>query len=424
MGETPAKLVSNTSISDDVRMRGFKKRSTVEAAITWLDQQGIDLPQQIIPLQQAMARVLAQDVTSNFNIPGFARSMMDGYAIVASDAQGASSYNQLPLQVVAKSMPGVGTKVRVISGTAVRIMTGAPIPDGADAVLPAENVEVDESHIMVMESVAQGRNIGRIGEDIAAGITILNKGRRLRPQDIGLLASIGEKNVAVFSQPRISIAVTGNEILPVGESPKGYQIINSNGPMLEALSSRDGGVVVDSRIVPDDSEQIRQVMHDDYDILLISGGTSVGEEDLVPILVAELGHLAIHGVAMRPSRSTGMGTIGKKLVFLLPGNPVACLSAYDFFAGRFIRSITGHGKNWPYVSVYMKLKQKMVSMIGRTDYARVKIIGDYIEPLAISGAAILSSTTEADGFVIVPADSEGYAPETEVEVFLYDHYHN
>jgi len=349
--------------------------------------------------------------------------MMDGYAIISSDAQGASSYNQLQLRVIGKSMPGIGTKVQVTSGAAVRIMTGAPLPEGADAVLPAENVEVDESNIMVMESVAQGRNIGRIGEDISSGVTLLKKGRRLRPQDIGLLASIGEKNVTVFSQPRISIVVTGNEILPVGEFPQGFQIVNSNGPMLEALCVRDGGVVISSCIVPDNPEQIRQAMHDDYEILLITGGTSVGEEDLAPLLLAESGHLAIHGVAMRPSRSTGMGIIGKKLVFLLPGNPVACLSAYDFFAGRFIRNLTGHGKDWPYISEFKKLKQKLVSMIGRTDYARVKLVDDYVEPVAISGAAILSSTTQADGFVIIPADSEGYAPETKVEVFFYDRYH-
>ena len=423
MKSTQKKSASISSISDDVRMRGFKQRSTVEAAITWLDQQAVDLSGQSIPLQQAAGRVSTQDLTSKFNIPGFVRSMMDGYAIVASDAQGASSYNQLQLRVIGKSMPGKGAKVQVTSGTAVKIMTGAPLPEGANAVLPAENVEVDESNIMVMESVAQGRNIGRIGEDISSGTTLLKKGRRLRPQDIGLLASIGEKNVTVFSRPRISIVVTGNEILPVGEFPQGSQIVNSNGPMLEALCVRDGAVIVNSSIAPDDPEQIRQAMQDDYEILLITGGTSVGEEDLAPLLLAESGNLAIHGVAMRPSRSTGMGTIGKKLVFLLPGNPVACLSAYDFFAGQFIRKLTGHSKDWPYVSKFKKLKQKLVSMIGRTDYARVKLVDDYVEPLAISGAAILSSTTQADGFVIIPADSEGYAPETEVEVFFYDRYH-
>ena len=415
------KLAGQDAIADDVRMRGFKKRSPVDDVITWLDQQTLDLKEQIIPLQQAAGRVLSKDVKSQYNIPGFARSMMDGYAIVASDAQGASPYNQLNLRVIGKSMPGVGTTVKVTSGHAIRIMTGAPVPEGADAVLPAENVELDDTDIMVMESVAEGRNIGRVGEDINSGERILNAGRRLRPQDIGLLASIGMEKVAVWSQLRISIAISGNELLPVGQTPQEYKIINSNGPMLEALAIRDGGVISHSQIVPDDPESISQAMKDDFDILLMTGGTSVGEEDLAPLLLAEAGHLAIHGVAMRPSRSAGMGTINNnKLVFLLPGNPVACLCAYDFFAGRFIRGMTGRGKSWPYVSVRKILQSKMVSMIGRTDYARVSLCDDGVEPIAISGAAILTSTTLADGFVIIPADSEGYAPGTEVEAFLYD----
>lgn len=405
---------------DDVRMRGFKKRSPVEEVISWLDQQSIELTEQKIPLQEAAGRVLANDMISQFNIPGFERSMMDGYAIVAAATQGASSYNQLQLQVIGKSMPGHGSTAKVSAGTAVRIMTGAPVPEGANAVLPAENIEIDDQFIMIMESVAEGRNIGRIGEDVTANSVILNKGRYLRPQDIALLASIGEKTVSVFKRPRISIAVTGNEILEVGESPQDYQIINSNGPMLEALSRRDGGIVTDSRIVPDDPDLIRQAMQDDYDILLLTGGTSVGEEDLAPLLLAEVGNLAIHGIAMRPSRSSGMGTVEKKLVFLLPGNPVACLCAYDFFASRIIRRLSGCNKNEPYRSVRKKLKQKMVSMIGRTDYARVRLSGDFVEPISISGAAILSSTTQADGFVIIPSNSEGYPPETEVEVLLYD----
>jgi molybdopterin molybdotransferase len=411
---------NNKSAIDDVRMRGFKKRSPVEQANVWLDKQFLDLTETSMPLNQAAGRVISQDVISRFDIPGFERSMMDGYAIVASDAQGASSYNQLQLKVIGKSMPGQGAGVKVTSGTAVRIMTGAPLPEGADAVLPAEKVEVEDQFIFVMESVAQGRNIGRVGEDIRSGTFILEKGRRLRPQDIGLLASIGQSDIGVFSRPRISIVVTGNEILPVGDVPRDYQIINSNGPMLESLSIRDGAEIISSQIVPDDPGKIRQAMLKDFDILLITGGTSVGEEDLAPLLLAELGELAIHGVAMRPSRSTGMGKIGKKMVFLLPGNPVACLCAYDFFAGKFIRRLAGRGNDWPYFSVIKKLKQKLVSMIGRTDYARVRLIDDQVEPLAISGAAILSSTTQADGFVIVPGDSEGYAPGTEVEVFVYD----
>lgn len=415
------KLVDKNLIADDVRMRGFKHRSAVEEVINWIDQQSIELGEQEIAIGSAVAKVLAHDIVSDINIPGFARSMMDGYALIASDAQGASSYNQLQLEVIGKSMPGQGSSVNVKPGTAVRIMTGAPIPDGANAVLPAENVEVDEPYILVMESVAEGRNIARIGEDIEEKSTILNKGRRLRPQDIALLASIGKKEVVIRKPLKISVVVTGNEILPVGTVPKNFQITNSNGPLLEALASRDGAVIVNSSIVTDDPELIEKSMSDDFDVLLITGGTSVGEEDMVPLLLSKLGSLDFHGVAMRPSRSTGMGAIDGKLVFLLPGNPVACLCAYDFFAGRFIRHTSGYKRNWPYFSVNRILKQKLVSMLGRTDYARVKILDDNtIEPIAISGAAILSSTTKADGFVIVPTNSEGYGVGAEVEVFLYD----
>ncbi len=407
-------------MTDDVRMRGFKKRSPVNEALDWIHEQSINLSEETISIHVATGRILAKDIVSPLNIPSFDRSMMDGYAIIASDAQGASTYNPLQLQLVGQSMPGRGTNVKVISGTAVKIMTGAPVPNGANAVLPAENVEMDEPFIFVSESVAEGRNIGLIGEDVTSGSTLLKQGRRLRPQDIALLASIGIKEVFVLRQIQVSIIITGNEILPTGETPKGYQIVNSNGPMLESLSHRDGAVIINSRIVPDNSELIRQALLEEYDVLLITGGTSVGEEDLVPLLLSECGQLTIHGVAMRPSRSAGMGKIGEQLVFLLPGNPVACLCAYDFFAGHFIRQFSGFGTKSPYSSEFKSLKQKITSMIGRTDYARVRLSNNEVEPLAISGAGILTSTTQADGFIIIPADKEGYSAGTEVEIFLYD----
>ncbi len=408
------------TVVDDVRMRGFKKRSPVQDALDWVQNQAINLPSENVPLTIATGRVLATDIVSAINIPSFDRSMMDGYAVIAADAQGASSYNQLQLQCVGKSMPGQGSDAIVSSGTAVKIMTGAPVPNGANAIIPAENVEFDEPYIYISETVAEGRNIGRAGEDVVSGSVVLKQGRRLRPQDIALLATLGKKGVLVDRQLRISIVITGNEILPIGEIPQDYQIINSNGPMLESLTLRDGGVVIKSQIVPDNPELIKQALLEEYDILLITGGTSVGEEDRVPLILAECGELAIHGIAMRPSRSAGMGQIGEGRVFLLPGNPVACLCAYDFFASRLIRNNSGLGHKSPYLSVRKPLKQKITSMIGRTDYARVLVSGDNVQPIAISGAGILSSTTQADGFVIIPADKEGYATGTDVEVFLYD----
>ena len=154
--------------------------------------------------------------------------------------------------------------------------------------------------------------------------------------------------------------------------------------------------------------------------MLVSGGSSVGKEDYAPALLARHGELAIHGIAMRPSSPTGLGKLDGRLVFLLPGNPVSCLCAYDFFAGRAIRACGGRTADWPYRPRLLPLTRKLVSTVGRVDYARVKCHGDAVEPLAISGASMLSSTTRADGFVIVPQDSEGYPAESQVLVHLYD----
>jgi molybdopterin molybdotransferase len=155
------------------------------------------------------------------------------------------------------------------------------------------------------------------------------------------------------------------------------------------------------------------------DIVIVSGGSSVGVEDLAPMLVATHGELAVHGIAMRPSSPTGMGTIGHRLVFLLPGNPVSALCAYDFFAGRAIRALGGRPKAWPYRSIRGRLTRKISSPVGRLDYARVRVRDADVEPLAVAGASVLSSTTRADGFVLVPDDSEGFPAGADVEVFLY-----
>jgi molybdopterin molybdotransferase len=215
------------------------------------------------------------------------------------------------------------------------------------------------------------------------------------------------------------LVITGNELLPSGSQPHGYRIVDANGPMLAALVARDGGLVDFPGLVPDEHDAILKALHAEADVIIVSGGSSVGIEDVAPTLLAEHGELAIHGIAMRPSSPTGLGRIEHRLVFLLPGNPVSCLCAYDFFAGRAIRALGGRTTAWPYRAMRARLARKISSPIGRLDYARVQLVDGAVEPLAVGGASVLSSTTRADGFVIVPADSEGFAPGTEVEVWLY-----
>ena len=410
-----------TGAADDVRMRGFAQRHTVEAALAWLDAQLQPLGSEDVLLRVAAGRVLANSVVSDVDVPGFDRATMDGYAVVAGSTEGATAYTRLSLIVIGNSMPGCPFDGFVSQGQAVRVMTGAPMPPGADAVLPAEWVETEpnESRISALADVSPGKNVGRIGEDIVRGTTLLEPGRVLRPQDLGVLSSVGHGEARVIRRPSVRLAVTGNELLPSGSRPQGFHIVDANGPMLAALVERDGGVVNFPGLVRDDPNAILEALQSDADIVIVSGGSSVGIEDLAPMLVAQCGELAVHGIAMRPSSPTGMGRIGRSLVFLLPGNPVSSLCAYDFFAGRAIRALGGRSKTWPYRATHGTLIRKISSPIGRLDYARVKIADGLVEPLAIAGASLLSSTTRADGFVIVGDDSEGFPAGAEVKVWIY-----
>lgn len=428
----------HSGTADDVRMRGFARRQTVDAALRWLDAQLQPLSAELLPLHAAAGRVLAAPVASEANVPGFDRATMDGYAVAAESTDGASPYNRLPLTVIGDSLPGRPFNVPVRVGQAVRIMTGAPLPAGCDAVLPAEWVEnpaapaaseadapagkpdrTGEWAISALGSVSPGKHVGKLGEDIRRGTTLFQPGRVLRPQDLGVLSSVGSSEVRVFRKPRVRLVVTGNELLPSGSRPRDCHIVDANGPMLAALVDRDGGLVDFPGLVPDEHDAILSALRAAVDVVVVSGGSSVGIEDLAPMLLAKHGDLAVHGIAMRPSSPTGFGRLEDRLVFLLPGNPVSCLCAYDFFAGRAIRALGGRTTMWPYRSIRARLARKISSPIGRLDYARVQVVEGLVEPLTVGGASVLSSTTRADGFVIVPDDSEGFAPGTEVEVWLY-----
>lgn len=402
-------------------MRGFPARTLVETAVRWIDEHVRPLVAEVVPLAELHGRVLAGDVRSTMNVPPFDRSAMDGYAVRAAETVGASEYNPLGLTVRGEALPGRPYSGTVEPGTAVRIMTGAPMPGGADAVVPAEFATERSGTVELTMPLAPGKHIGRCAEDVREGSVLFAAGRRLRAQDVGLLASVGIDRASVVRRPRVRIIVTGDELASPGE-PKGpYQIYDANSSMLQGLLIRDGAALETLRKIRDDRASIRETMlAPGADVLLISGGSSVGAEDHAPGLLAEAGELAVHGVAMRPSSPAGFGRIGATLVFLLPGNPVSCLCAYDFFAGRALRLLGGRAAEWPHRILRATLSRKIASAVGRVDYCRVRINGAEAEPLALSGASILSSTTRADGFVIVPAESEGYGPGTEVMVYLYE----
>jgi len=235
----------------DVRMRGFQDRAEVADVRALLDSRARPLPAEPVNLHEAAGRVLAADVVADVAVPPFDRAAMDGFALRGAETFGAGPYNPLELAVVGEAFPGRPFPGVVQPGQAVRIMTGAPLPQGADAVLQAEAAEEAAGRLHVADAVPPGRHVGSRGEDIEPGTTVLPAGRVLRPQDVGVLASIGAAPVSVVRRPAVAILVTGDELLPCGSRPEGFRIVDSNSVMLEALVHRDGGVPQPALLVPD-----------------------------------------------------------------------------------------------------------------------------------------------------------------------------
>lgn len=417
---------TRTPDPEDPRGRGFRRRVSVDFVRSAIDGHVFRIGSERVQLTEAHGRVLAETVIAMSPVPHFARAAMDGFALIANDTAGAGESSPVRLHLIGRSRPGRPFPGQVLQGQAVGIATGAPMPAGADAVVPVEHAGSVGDALEVRTTVAPGRHVGAVAEDVAAGDEVLRPGRCLRPQDLGILSALGVDCVTVIRQPRVAILVTGDELLNAGSKPSEFAIPDMNSPMLSALIRRDGGIPAVFGPLADDvarlSRQIRDRIDDPaIDAVFINGGSSTGPEDHAPALIRELGTLHAHGVALRPAGPTGFGVISGKPVLLLPGNPVSCLCAYDFFGGMIVRKLGERPAIMPYPVVRRRLAAPIVSASGRVDYVRVRMnIDDEAEPIATSGASILSTTTTACGFVIVPAEADRIDTGTTVEVHLYD----
>jgi molybdopterin molybdotransferase len=405
----------------DVRMRGFLRRTPVPVLLSRIEQHCPPLPAEVTLVTEAWGRVLAETLTAPVDVPHFNRAAMDGFAVRGEETFGASAYNPIPLQVVGQSLPGKPFAGEVSAGTAVRIMTGAPLPQGADAVLMAELAEAVGDSIQVAEAVPPEKHVGKIGEDVRSGALLFRQGRCLRPQDVGMLSSVGIPEVAVIRKPTVELLITGSELLVPGTQPSGVQIVDSDSVMLRSLVKRDSGNLLGIQHLPDDREPLRKALLDSTaEVVIVTGGTSVGLEDHAPTLLSELGELLVHGIPMRPAAPMGFGLLGERKVFLLPGNPVSCFCAYDCFVARALRLLGGRNPDWPYATQTVRLKTKISSQIGRIEYVRLRLDDDGAEVLASGGASILSSTTQADAFFLTEEESEGIAAGETISVWRYD----
>jgi molybdenum cofactor synthesis domain-containing protein len=408
-----------------VRMRGFGEYTRLADALKIVLSHVGRLRSELVGFDHAAGRVLASDVVSKIDVPPFDRAAVDGYAVRAADTFGATELRPVVLRVIGSVDVGVVTKLRVRNGEAIKIMTGAPMPPGADATLMVEHTRTRGDTIEVLAPLTPGKNVSTRGEDVRAGQVVLRRGRWLRPQDIGMLASTGNLRVQVARKPRVAILATGSELRKPGERLKSAQIVDTNSFLLAAAVESCGGISRRLGIVPDKPRILRRKLlkATKHDMVLVSGGSSVGEHDIVPDVMGELGKLLLHGIAIRPGGPTAFGIIRGKPVFGLAGFPVAALVAFDMLVRPALRYMQGLPADRGYPRVRAKLARKISSTLGRADVVRVVVRGEagelWAEPIRVTGSGVLSSVTQADGFTLVPEDIEGLEKDRVVEVELY-----
>ncbi len=352
---------------------------------------------------KSASRVLAEDVVSAVDLPGFNRAAMDGFAVKSGDTRGASPSNPVCLE------------------NAIPVRTGMAVPEGFDAVVMIEDSVPRGSLVEITAEVHPYRNVSRIGEDIRKGDVVLKEGHKLRPPDIALLSALGVKSVAVYARPKVAIIPTGGELVSIGARPlKPGEAYEINGLMARLYVETWGGITSLHEIVPDDPELIRKSIETslDADMIVIIGGTSVGEKDYAPRTVENLGKLLAHGVRIQPGKPTALGVIKEKPVACLPGYPVAALSALYLFVRPALKRLAHLGDATP--KIQAKLARKIASRPGYLSIVRVALQDGEAVPIMSSGAGILSSVARADGFVIVPEEREGMEPGETVEVMMIE----
>lgn len=382
----------------DVRGRGFARRAALTEAWDWVDARVAPPPARILPRAACSGLRLADAVAAVGDWPPADRAAVDGYGVAAADTLGAGSYNPVPLTA------------------AVAVSAGDPLPPGCDAVIQYEAAQAVGPFIEAIDAVAPGSGVERRGAWTTAGSPLLPAGRRLRPADLGLLAAAGHGLVAVLPAPRVHILIAGG---PKAGAPEQL------GAMLAALVGRDGGVVEAVEELPADLAALADAFaRPGADLILSAGRTGTGPDDVAPPALAQAGSLDLHGIAMRPGGSAGLGLAGGPAggvpVLLLPGEPMAALAAYELLAGRAVRQAAGLPAELPHATVEAVTARKLVSEIGCLDLHRVRLDEDgRVEPVASPNWPGLAAAARADGFVLIGADSEGVPDGAAVIMYRF-----
>jgi molybdopterin molybdotransferase len=377
----------------------------------------IERPERV-RLVDANERVAAANVTSTRDVPPFSRAGMDGYAVRAEDTFGASRYEPKTLRVIEKVYTGQVPTKTIEAGDAVEIATGAPMPAGADAVVMVEETEKAGDDVRVLTPVYPRQNVGRQGADIAVGQTVIAPGEVLNPSRIGALAALGVAEVEVFAKPTVAILSTGNEIADPGEELQPGQIYDINKFTLSTIIAEHGGVPMPFATAQDTIEALEAAIDacSTCDVLVFSGGSSVGERDLILDVIGRKGEIVFHGIAVKPGKPTVFGTINGKPMFGMPGYPTSCLSnAYMLLVPALREMARLKPRHLPTMS--LPLGQRIVSTTGRHQFYTVRIVDGQAMP-AFKASGDITSMSQADGYIEIPAQTDIVEKGETVEVKL------
>lgn len=402
-------------------MRPFKSTIPIDEARQLL-REGVRpvARTETLPIAQAAGRVAAADVAAGLFVPPFSRSAMDGYAVVAADTTNASPTSPVTLRIVERVYTGNMPTQAVAPGTCAEIATGAPMPDGADAVVMVEETSrVDEEHIAIRATTRVGQNIGRKGADISPGDLVVRRGDLLNPSRLGAVAAVGAANVEVFARPRVAILSTGNEVIAPGTPIGPGQIYDVNRYTLAAVAEAHGCVAELHAPARDTIEALEAALDacKDADIVIFSGGSSVGERDLLIDLVARRGEVVFHGIAVKPGKPTLFATMGGQPFFGMPGNPTSCLSNAYILLVPFLRG-TAHLPIYAPRTVDATLGKRIASVANRHQFYTVRLDGTVALP-AFKGSGDITSLSQADGYIEIPAGTDVIDEGTTVRVTLF-----
>jgi molybdopterin molybdotransferase len=376
-----------------------------------------------VPLLEAVGRVLAEIVAADRDIPPMTNAAMDGFAVRGEDM----AADAVRLRVVDQVAAGHEPAAAVGPGEAVRIMTGAPVPEGADTVVRFERTRLDGDEVVILDTPSSGKNVRQAGEDVREGQVVLRRGKVLRPQEIGMLAALGHLEVAVIRRPRVAILGTGDEVVPPDQTPGPAQIRDANSYTVAAQVQRCGGVPLLLGVAHDQEELVRQGMREaverEADFIITSGGVSVGDFDLVKQVMDAEGQMHFWSLNMKPGRPMAFGDIAGVPLLGLPGNPVAAMISTELYARPALLKMQGF-QEWERPTVRARLTQPIGRKDGRRHYLRVYLEetdeGYEATLTGDQGSGILNSLVKADGLAIIPEDARHLPPGSEVKVILLE----